>query len=80
MRFSSAASLLALAASTAAQGTSPKSDLDASVWQGLSSVKETRSWQDLPRNRPAKRQSGWNPPRTSPPPQGGLGPLPQDLL
>ncbi|KAI8685176.1 CBM1 domain-containing protein [Fusarium keratoplasticum] len=62
MRFSSAASLLALAASTAAQGTSPKSDLDASVWQALSSVKETRSWEDLPRNRPAKRQSGWNPP------------------
>ncbi|RSL47432.1 hypothetical protein CEP54_013412 [Fusarium duplospermum] len=62
MRFSSAASLVALAASTAAQGTTPKSDLDASVWQALSNVKETRSWQDLPRNRPAKRQSGWNPP------------------
>ncbi|RSL94444.1 hypothetical protein CEP52_012634 [Fusarium oligoseptatum] len=62
MRFSSAASFVALAASTAAQGTTPKSDLDASVWQGLSNVKSTRSWQDSPRNRPAKRQSGWNPP------------------
>ncbi|RSM04380.1 hypothetical protein CDV31_010082 [Fusarium ambrosium] len=31
MRFSSAASFVALAASTAAQGTTPKSDLDASV-------------------------------------------------
>lgn len=62
MRFSSAASFVTLAASTAAQGTTPKSDLDASVWQGLSSVNSAASWQDLPRNRPTKRQSGWNPP------------------
>ncbi|KAM5352900.1 hypothetical protein ACJ41O_005622 [Fusarium nematophilum] len=59
MRFFTAASVVALAASTAADTTSSKSDLDGSVWQGLSSVK-ARSFGR--HNRPAKRQSGWNPP------------------
>ncbi|KAF5011798.1 hypothetical protein FDECE_2088 [Fusarium decemcellulare] len=62
MRFSSTASFVALAASTAASTTaSAKSDLDGSVWEALKSI-NGRSWYDMPRNRPAKRQSGWNPP------------------
>ncbi|KAH6968175.1 hypothetical protein DER45DRAFT_513955 [Fusarium avenaceum] len=62
MRFFSAASLTALAASTAAHSfDSAKSDLDGSVWQSLTPVK-ARSWNNVPRNRPTKRQSGWNPP------------------
>ncbi|KAF5235279.1 hypothetical protein FAUST_7173 [Fusarium austroamericanum] len=62
MRFSSTISLAALATSTAAQSfNSAKSDLDGSVWQSVASV-QTRSWSSIPRNRPTKRQSGWNPP------------------
>ncbi|KAM0334703.1 hypothetical protein ACHAPQ_004991 [Fusarium lateritium] len=62
MRFSTAASLTALATSTAAHSfNSAHSDLDGSVWQSLTPVK-ARSWDNVPRNRPTKRQSGWNPP------------------
>ncbi|KAF5017672.1 hypothetical protein F66182_10387 [Fusarium sp. NRRL 66182] len=63
MRFSAAAGLAAFATSTVASshGTSSMSDLDGSVWQALQPVK-ARSWENMPRNRPAKRQSGWNPP------------------
>lgn len=62
MRFSSTLSLATLATSTAAQSfNSAKSDLDGSVWQSVASV-QTRSWSSIPRNRPTKRQSGWNPP------------------
>ncbi|KAF0640842.1 hypothetical protein FPSE5266_02371 [Fusarium pseudograminearum] len=62
MRFSFTLSLATLATSTAAQSfNSAKSDLDGSVWQSVASV-QTRSWSSIPRNRPTKRQSGWNPP------------------
>jgi hypothetical protein len=61
MRFSSAAGLMALATSTVAHPDSAKSDLDGSVWKALTPVK-ARSWTSIPRNRPTKRQSGWNPP------------------
>ncbi|CAF3444729.1 unnamed protein product [Fusarium graminearum] len=62
MRFSSTISLASLAASTAAQSfNSAKSDLDGSVWQSVASI-QSRSWSSIPRNRPTKRQSGWNPP------------------
>ncbi|KAJ4265347.1 hypothetical protein NW762_004632 [Fusarium torreyae] len=62
MRFTSAATIAALATSTVAQSfDSSKSDLDGSVWQALTPVK-ARSWDNMPRNRPVKRQSGWNPP------------------
>ncbi|KAH7255247.1 uncharacterized protein BKA55DRAFT_592619 [Fusarium redolens] len=61
MRFSSAAGLMALATSTVAHPNSAKSDLDGSVWKALTPVK-ARSWTSIPRNRPTKRQSGWNPP------------------
>ncbi|KAF4452344.1 hypothetical protein F53441_4796 [Fusarium austroafricanum] len=62
MRFTSAAGLMALATSTVAHSfDSAKSDLEGSVWQALTPVK-SRSWNNLPRNRPTKRQSGWNPP------------------
>ncbi|KAF4339342.1 cellulose-binding family II [Fusarium beomiforme] len=61
MRFASAAGLMALATSTVAHSNSAKSDLDGSVWKSLTSVK-SRSWASVPRNRPTKRQSGWNPP------------------
>ncbi|KAM5380081.1 hypothetical protein ACJZ2D_003728 [Fusarium nematophilum] len=45
-------------ASAAAQ-----SDLDASVWKGLESQSHSkRLLSSTPRNRPVKRQSGWNPP------------------
>ncbi|KAM0231459.1 hypothetical protein ACHAPO_008569 [Fusarium lateritium] len=47
-----------LVASTAAQ-----SDLDASVWKALSNEPQSkRTFSDVTRNRPVKRQSGWNPP------------------
>ncbi|KAM0392153.1 hypothetical protein ACHAPZ_011136 [Fusarium culmorum] len=62
MRFSSTLGLATLATSTAAQSfNSANSDLDGSVWQSVASVR-TRSWSSIPRNRPTKRQSGWNPP------------------
>ncbi|CAG1969223.1 unnamed protein product [Fusarium graminearum] len=62
MRFSSTISLASLAASTAAQSfNSAKSNLDGSVWQSVASI-QSRSWSSIPRNRPTKRQSGWNPP------------------
>ncbi|EKJ77498.1 hypothetical protein FPSE_02371 [Fusarium pseudograminearum CS3096] len=62
MRFSSTLGLATLATSTAAQSfNSAKSDLDGSVWQSVASV-QSRSWSSIPRNRPTKRQSGWNPP------------------
>ncbi|KAG8670893.1 hypothetical protein FPOAC2_04199 [Fusarium poae] len=62
MRFSSTFSLASFAASAAAHSfDSAKSDLDGSVWQSLTSI-NTRSWSTVPRNRPTKRQSGWNPP------------------
>ncbi|KAM0347283.1 hypothetical protein ACHAPU_004802 [Fusarium lateritium] len=61
MHFSTA-TLAALATVVAAHSfDSAKSDLDSSVWQGLSPAK-TSSWNKVPRNRPTKRQSGWNPP------------------
>ncbi|KAL0934639.1 cellulose-binding family ii [Colletotrichum truncatum] len=62
MRFTTAsAAAVALAASSQAMSISTPSDLDGSVWQALSSV-SGRSFEDMPRNRPVKRQSGWNPP------------------
>ncbi|KAK2680692.1 Cellulose-binding domain, fungal [Fusarium oxysporum f. sp. vasinfectum] len=61
MRFSSAAGLMALATSTVAHPNSATSDLDGSVWKALTPLK-SRSWTSIPRNRPTKRQSGWNPP------------------
>lgn len=61
MRFSTTAGLVALAASTAASTISSPSDLDGSVWEGLTSVKG-RSANEPRRNRPFKRQSGWAPP------------------
>lgn len=63
MRFSTTAGLVALAASTAASTISSPSDLDGSVWEGLTSVKG-RSANEPRRNRPFKRQSGWAPPST----------------
>ncbi|GJC87467.1 putative acetylxylan esterase A [Colletotrichum liriopes] len=66
---SSTAALLALAATSAfaLTSTSAKSDLDGSVWKALeasSSRAQSRAAFAGPqqRNRPAKRQSGWNPP------------------
>ncbi|KAF9772237.1 hypothetical protein IL306_010079 [Fusarium sp. DS 682] len=61
MHFTSTASLIALATSTVAHSNSAKSDLDGSVWKALTPIR-TRSWTTIPRNRPTKRQSGWNPP------------------
>ncbi|CVK90777.1 uncharacterized protein FPRN_07216 [Fusarium proliferatum] len=61
MRFSSAAGLMALTTSTVAHSNSATSDLDGSVWKALTPLK-SRSWTSIPRNRPTKRQSGWNPP------------------
>ncbi|RKL33884.1 hypothetical protein BFJ72_g9666 [Fusarium proliferatum] len=61
MRFSSTAGLMALATSTVAHSNSATSDLDGSVWKALTPLK-SRSWSSIPRNRPTKRQSGWNPP------------------
>lgn len=52
--------LLALAAGTSALDFSTTSDFDGSAWQhGVStaSARSTTRW-----NRPAKRQSGWEPP------------------
>ncbi|KAM0418970.1 hypothetical protein ACHAPT_012128 [Fusarium lateritium] len=59
MRVSTFSTVLAgLVASTAAQ-----SDLDASVWKNLENLPHSkRVFADIPRNRPFKRQSGWNPP------------------
>ncbi|KAF5531775.1 endoglucanase type F [Fusarium phyllophilum] len=40
-----------------------QSDLDGSVWKALSAEPQSkRGFSDIPRNRPVKRQSGWNPP------------------
>jgi hypothetical protein len=62
MRFSFTISLATLTASTAALSfDSAGSDLDGSVWQSLAPM-NARSWNSVPRNRPTKRQSGWNPP------------------
>ncbi|KAF6802558.1 cellulose-binding family II protein [Colletotrichum sojae] len=63
MRFSTAsAAAVALAASSQAMNISTSSDLDGSVWQAITPVVEARTFEDMPRNRPYKRQSGWNPP------------------
>ncbi|WYZ43294.1 hypothetical protein EsH8_VI_000993 [Colletotrichum jinshuiense] len=62
MRFSTtSAAAVALAASSQAMNISTSSDLDGSVWQALEHV-QARSFQEMPRNRPYKRQSGWSPP------------------
>ncbi|KAH7182272.1 uncharacterized protein B0J16DRAFT_147363 [Fusarium flagelliforme] len=62
MRFASTISLATAVATTAAHSfDSAQSDLDGSVWQSLSPL-NARSWTSVPRNRPTKRQSGWNPP------------------
>ncbi|KAF4991257.1 hypothetical protein FGRMN_7917 [Fusarium graminum] len=61
MHFSTATLTTFAALSVAHSFDSAKSDLDSSVWQGLSPAK-TSSWRKIPRNRPTKRQSGWNPP------------------
>jgi hypothetical protein len=40
-----------------------QSDLDGSVWRALLAEPQSkRGFSDMPRNRPVKRQSGWNPP------------------
>ncbi|KAI1015476.1 hypothetical protein LB504_010904 [Fusarium proliferatum] len=40
-----------------------QSDLDGSVWKALLAEPQSkRGFSDMPRNRPVKRQSGWNPP------------------
>ncbi|KAM5362092.1 hypothetical protein ACJA88_014186 [Fusarium oxysporum] len=40
-----------------------QSDLDGSVWKALLAEPQSkRGFSDTPRNRPVKRQSGWNPP------------------
>ncbi|KAJ3526131.1 hypothetical protein NM208_g11337 [Fusarium decemcellulare] len=59
MRVSAFSTVLGgLVASTAAQ-----SDLDGSVWKNLEKLPQSkRVFADIPRNRPFKRQSGWNPP------------------
>ncbi|KAL0936823.1 cellulose-binding family II [Colletotrichum truncatum] len=58
------ASILALAASSALAltPTSAKSDLDGSVWKALENAHPVRNIGPQLRNRPTKRQSGWNPP------------------
>ncbi|KXH52329.1 cellulose-binding family II protein [Colletotrichum nymphaeae SA-01] len=62
MRFSTtSAAVVALAASSQAMNISTTSDLDGSVWQALAPV-QARTFEDMPRNRPIKRQSGWSPP------------------
>lgn len=61
MHLLSAAGTVALAALTVASTISSPSDLDASVWEGITPV-EGRSLAEVPRNRPVKRQSGWSPP------------------
>jgi hypothetical protein len=64
MRFIATAGLVVFAASTTAAHTPPSSsssDLDASVWEKLVSVNRP-SHLSHARNRPVKRQSGWNPP------------------
>ena len=61
LSLSSRTALLALAAAAAAHDLSSPSDLDGLVWQrGVAAPTGSRStarW-----NRPAKRQSGWEPP------------------
>ncbi|OLN87598.1 putative acetylxylan esterase A 4 [Colletotrichum chlorophyti] len=62
MRFSTtSAAIVAIAASSQAMNISTSSDLDGSVWQALAPV-QARAFEDMARNRPVKRQSGWNPP------------------
>ncbi|KAF5529028.1 endoglucanase type F [Fusarium napiforme] len=40
-----------------------QSDLDGSVWKALLAEPQSkRGFSEIPRNRPVKRQSGWNPP------------------
>ncbi|GKT50575.1 putative acetylxylan esterase A [Colletotrichum spaethianum] len=64
----STAALLALAATStfALTSTSTKSDLDGSVWKALEGTSQPQSRAAFAgpqqRNRPTKRQSGWNPP------------------
>ncbi|WYZ43132.1 hypothetical protein EsH8_VI_000831 [Colletotrichum jinshuiense] len=64
--FTSSAALLALAASSALAltSTSAQSDLDGSVWKALEGSQSQARQVVGPqlRNRPVKRQSGWNPP------------------
>lgn len=63
MRFSTTAGLVAFAASTAASTfESSPSDLDGSVWEGLSVKGRSYNYKEQRRNRPFKRQSGWTPP------------------
>ena len=52
--------LLALAACTSALDLSTTSEFDGSVWKQSMSPASTRSTSRW--NRPAKRQSGWEPP------------------
>ncbi|TQN63576.1 hypothetical protein CSHISOI_11841, partial [Colletotrichum shisoi] len=61
--FSSTATLLALAATSALAlvPTSAKSDLDGSVWKALEGQSPAVVGPQR-RNRPVKRQSSWNPP------------------
>jgi hypothetical protein len=55
--------LYATLSSTPNAKRAAQSDLDASVWKNLLSAPQTkRDDFDSPRNRPVKRQSGWNPP------------------
>ncbi|KAL2133496.1 hypothetical protein VTI74DRAFT_2261 [Chaetomium olivicolor] len=64
MRFIATAGFVAFAASTAAASTpssSSSADLDPSVWENLLPVNRP-SFLSHARNRPVKRQSGWNPP------------------
>ncbi|KAH8673142.1 hypothetical protein BGZ61DRAFT_521192 [Ilyonectria robusta] len=63
MRFSTTAGLVAFAASTVASTfESSPSDLDGSVWEGLSVKERSYDYKEQRRNRPFKRQSGWSPP------------------
>lgn len=62
MHFASITGLVSFAALTAANTISSPSDLDGSVWEGLSSINERQVFTPQSRNRPAKRQSGWSPP------------------
>ncbi|KZL82183.1 cellulose-binding family ii protein [Colletotrichum incanum] len=62
MRFSTVCvAVAALAASSQAMNISTASDLDGSVWQAITPV-EARAYEEILRNRPIKRQSGWSPP------------------
>ena len=60
MPLTSQAVLLALAAAGVALDLSGTSDLDGSVWQQATPPVKSRAGSGW--NRPAKRQSGWEPP------------------